>query len=1376
MKRALFTLVTVAACFAGFVSVTYAQQLSVAVVPFANRSGQPDSDALAKGLADMLITDLSVSPEIRLIERERLAAITAELKLGTSGMVDKKTAAKIGKLLGADALLLGSMKSIAPNLRLDARLVAVETGEVMATAKASGKLSEFFAVESRLAIELLKAFGAKLNPLQRLRIAKAPTKKLAALKHYSRGLDASDRGDEEAAKSAFSRALAADSGFSKAQQRLDALAKRVQALEKRTEAVERAGGVILAPKTAIEFWSNAKIHLARGADPAALSSMQSALKLAPIAVDVLLAYAKARKAAAATGAAPRWPKAVPKRLQDSADAIISGIFRTAEIQTRLSDTERDSSTKGTATVAAAVWLRVITLAPPTQAQATAQERAELAMLVRGTPRADVFVDPSIAAAQTKRWLQRRAYFAEQLPTIGPILSVSRRSVVASPVVVSLRPFGGRWKPPFMLRVTIAEANATGCAVTLKSAKRGKDSKDGGAVQLERVRSTPLTDEVTVFETEAPRPIPVGTQSATVTYTNLRGEPVSHTASFLFARTSRVGGNRENLAFGSAHVSKYPLLMTRFAAWEKADQGGQLLVDAAAGIWTLPTPEFNRFNMAVLEAGTTTAFAVGTPIFRPGTQPGSQFAGLQRRLIYRAGGGVVADATALYGVQTVEGERHWLSASQSTARESGYPLFDPVEGGIAGETGKSIAANELEVTVDQYRACVAAGVCQPLLGASCMNQRGHAWPNQFQGDQATGCLPVTPNPYPVTGVLHRQAKTYCRWIGGDLPSWSQWRKLAGVSSPTGDNFLDAITCEWTRYGRKPRECEPSALRKSNEWDGHGWIAPVNTSSRRVLGNVREWLATDGWSAGCSFNEPMGASCRKRRNVEVLASPEIGFRCVGGAPPRTGKSKRRTPLGKPALRWKAIAAGGHLLGGPEQGTSASGGAKPLALSVELNGETPATDDQMERITRALIGVPPNAARAMIKTLSRGGLPIEVTLHHLQELFSRGRWAGLARGDVVQTVASYGDGKLEKKRVKEVFDVYITRKYALERWRRKHRRDLADNAAMSPAEQRTALFTKLLGDIGSHFRVPPSEDSPRFDDRRGYSCIDQPNGKCIDRTGVRGTRLDIDRHVPRLIELRAFKMLQTEVTQAQFKAAMGYVPSFFDCPDCAADRVTHGEASAFCAKVGGRLPSEAQWERAASLGARDGHAADLNDDVAWHGNSKRAPDADGKDDNEAGLHGLIGGVWEWTADAWDEGKDIARMARYLRVPAENEARAYRAPTIDMLRKQPEKAPPGRACLYGNKSYLRTEGNLAKLPWKLEKNMARACFGSAKAALDAYSKAFTKDPTGPVADPDAHRAPQRVLKGGSWRSDERLLTTYGRIGYQADQRHDFVGFRCVK
>src|SRR4029453_19156854 len=109
---------------------------------------------LREGLAQMLISDFSAVPVVRVVERTRLKALLEEQKLGQSGKVDTSTASLLGKLLGARYLVLGSYFDLKSVLRVDARVVEVETGRIVRSVGANGAADDFWALEKSLAQKL----------------------------------------------------------------------------------------------------------------------------------------------------------------------------------------------------------------------------------------------------------------------------------------------------------------------------------------------------------------------------------------------------------------------------------------------------------------------------------------------------------------------------------------------------------------------------------------------------------------------------------------------------------------------------------------------------------------------------------------------------------------------------------------------------------------------------------------------------------------------------------------------------------------------------------------------------------------------------------------------------------------------------------------------------------------------------------------------------------------------------------------------------------------------------------------------------------------------------------------------------------------------
>jgi len=176
---------------------------TVAVMPnFDNGSvmNHADYDALGKGIADVLITELAANNSIRVVERDRIQQLMDEQNLGASGRVDKATAVQVGKLLGVHHMIFGGF-IIDPKgqMRLDARAVNVETSEIEHVESVTDKADNMLAVISTMADKLNKGMKLPAMPGGVARPAVNPeaTKpgRWKDLILYARAEDANDKKD-----------------------------------------------------------------------------------------------------------------------------------------------------------------------------------------------------------------------------------------------------------------------------------------------------------------------------------------------------------------------------------------------------------------------------------------------------------------------------------------------------------------------------------------------------------------------------------------------------------------------------------------------------------------------------------------------------------------------------------------------------------------------------------------------------------------------------------------------------------------------------------------------------------------------------------------------------------------------------------------------------------------------------------------------------------------------------------------------------------------------------------------------------------------------------------------------------------------------------
>ncbi len=105
------------------------ERMGVAVLPFENKGASRD---LGEIILDKMITVLWNQDRFKVMERAALNQVLAEQSLGQSGIVDATTAAEIGKGIGVDAIIIGSVAaSPSGALSIDARVIDTESAAII---------------------------------------------------------------------------------------------------------------------------------------------------------------------------------------------------------------------------------------------------------------------------------------------------------------------------------------------------------------------------------------------------------------------------------------------------------------------------------------------------------------------------------------------------------------------------------------------------------------------------------------------------------------------------------------------------------------------------------------------------------------------------------------------------------------------------------------------------------------------------------------------------------------------------------------------------------------------------------------------------------------------------------------------------------------------------------------------------------------------------------------------------------------------------------------------------------------------------------------------------------------------------------------------
>ncbi len=198
---------------------------AIAVMPFRDLSGGKGS--IGEAIRETVTSDLKEVSGMKVIERSNLDKVLLEQNLQSKkDDLDPMTSVKVGKLVGASLLVTGAYQKVANNVRLTARFVSVETGEIVGTAKVDGAQTDFLTLQDRITTQLLKSAGIEGKKVQLFAARQRP--KVRSIRTIELYGDAVLEPDDQKRKVLLTEAVKIDPGFVYASRDLDALEKRIR--------------------------------------------------------------------------------------------------------------------------------------------------------------------------------------------------------------------------------------------------------------------------------------------------------------------------------------------------------------------------------------------------------------------------------------------------------------------------------------------------------------------------------------------------------------------------------------------------------------------------------------------------------------------------------------------------------------------------------------------------------------------------------------------------------------------------------------------------------------------------------------------------------------------------------------------------------------------------------------------------------------------------------------------------------------------------------------------------------------------------------------------------------------------------------------------
>ncbi|HUL79750.1 MAG TPA: tetratricopeptide repeat protein, partial [Vicinamibacteria bacterium] len=198
---------------------------SVAVFYFDNLTGDPALDWLRTGLTDMLVTNLSQSPGLRVLGTSRLYQLLEEAGHRDDRTVSAQVVDTISRRAQATTALVGSFVRAGSQVRIQATLQDPKSGEVLASERVEGDAGEgLFALvddltgrlRGRLETRAMVKQAEMHHPWKEKKLEEVTTSSVAAFKSYAEGNRFHERLQEKEAQACFEKAVDADPNFAMA--------------------------------------------------------------------------------------------------------------------------------------------------------------------------------------------------------------------------------------------------------------------------------------------------------------------------------------------------------------------------------------------------------------------------------------------------------------------------------------------------------------------------------------------------------------------------------------------------------------------------------------------------------------------------------------------------------------------------------------------------------------------------------------------------------------------------------------------------------------------------------------------------------------------------------------------------------------------------------------------------------------------------------------------------------------------------------------------------------------------------------------------------------------------------------------------------------
>ena len=181
---------------------------SLAVLPFANLSNDPEQEFFSDGITEDIITDISNASGLFVLSRNTVFAYKGRAQ----------NLERIARELGVAYVVEGSVRKVGNRVRINAELIEGATDGHLWAARYDRDLTDIFAVQDEIAKAIVDQLKVKLLPEEQRKIEQAPTESVEAYTHYLRAREyyhIASRANHLMARQIYARAIELDPNYAR---------------------------------------------------------------------------------------------------------------------------------------------------------------------------------------------------------------------------------------------------------------------------------------------------------------------------------------------------------------------------------------------------------------------------------------------------------------------------------------------------------------------------------------------------------------------------------------------------------------------------------------------------------------------------------------------------------------------------------------------------------------------------------------------------------------------------------------------------------------------------------------------------------------------------------------------------------------------------------------------------------------------------------------------------------------------------------------------------------------------------------------------------------------------------------------------------------